>query len=530
MKLRQWSALLVLGLLFAATTQLLAQPDDGSTFLPLISKQTVDSTPAADRNQPTNQSSVLSCDAAGPIAYTGHGVFFDANGQAIQVTPAFIKSAQQCYLDILLQQADEQQRALFEQKQQQVLGGQPWNLRSELYANAALLAWLNQAVKPADADRTARQLKLLQQTLTSPSFSLDPSVSSDDARPFALSAALKNLLMAEGLVGGGEDSISAASTELSGAAYINQCAQAGVPIPPDWGTNQWVNRGSLTIDFLGSTPDAEVYTYESDAPEGLCIALPRSAGNTIGLLGIICLGRASSNACFWDNQENDQQVPIPKGTIVPLADFAGGAELFEGSGGVCTDCHAGENPFVIHPDTNLGLPNLDGLDLRSDEWYKPLVHSAWPQNVGPTNLLDGVSSPKGMCTLCHTQTMGGGRFPEPSTATPGYCGAVLSQARTRTMPPGNPGDPNYASHVGALLAACSNPPAPPCNGSIYVDAAHSGTGSGKATSPLRTISAAYDYACPGAQLHIEGGAYPETLPLAKQITLLRTGGLVTIGD
>lgn len=537
MKLRRFSALFVIPLLLAATAQLMAEVKDGAaTVSPLINSLSIDLTAEADSNRSTDQSNLFSCDENEPIAYIGHGALFDANGNEIQVTPQFINAAQQCYLDILLRQADEQQQTLFEQKQSSLLDGQQWDVCSELYINTLLLEWLVKEVKPADADQLLGKLKLLQQKVTSSNFLMDPSISSDDARPFEVPDDLEDRLSEEGLTGS-EGSFTVFSTTLGGAAYLNECRNAGVPTPPDWGTNQWVSRGVLTNEFISADIEAEVFTYQSNDPEGMCIALPRSAGNTAFLLGIICLGKTSSNACFWDNQQNDQQFDIPKGTVVPISQFAGGADLAGGAGGICTGCHAGENPYIIHPNTALGLPNLSGLPLKADNWYKPLVHSSWPQNIGPTTMLNGIQSP-GRCTECHTQSGAGGRFPEPSTDIAKYCnilkmsyhGGVSDGIPVRpTMPSGNPGDPNYAPQFAALLSACTNQPVPPCNGSIYIDAAYTGNGSGKETSPFRTIGEAYNHACAGAQLHMKAGMYTEVLHIRKNITLLSDGGTVIIG-
>jgi hypothetical protein len=161
-----------------------------------------------------------------------------------------------------------------------------------------------------------------------------------------------------------------------------------------------------------------------------------------------------------NNQEPGDSFPIQKGTVVPLSRFFGGADLDKDVGGECTSCHAGENPFVIHPGTVLGQPNLDGLPLRADSWYRPLVRAEGAQNPGPTDILDGVPS-SGRCTSCHTQGGPGGRFPSVSTALQGYCGIILPTAFQRTMPPGSPGSSAYRPHFDALMAACQQPPAPP---------------------------------------------------------------------
>lgn len=446
-----------------------------------------------------------------PIAFIGHGVMFDKNSKRIEVTSEFIEEAQKYYLDHLYEQADESQRSLFEEKQNQLFrSGKRRDTQSEALVNALLIDWLLEEVKPKDAGSLIGKNNLMKRAINSGK----------------LSQELTELLTDIDV----DDGVLRSSTFSGGINYINECTAAGVPRPPDWGSNLWVSKGELTNEFISAEFNAEVYVYDSDAPEGLCIALPRSSGNTITLLGIICLGKSTSNACFWDNQKNKMGFKIPKGTALPLTDFAGGADLFGGDGGICTDCHAGENPFVIHPGTVLGQPSLNGLDLNAANWHRPLVHPDWPQNPGPTNILDNVAS-TGKCNTCHAQGASGGRFPELSTELNGYCSAILGSAISKTMPPGNPSDPNYQAHIDALRTACNTPPGQPlCNGTIYVNAAHTGAENGASTTPFRTIRSAYDYACNGATLKIKGGSYSEILTMQKQINVLSVSGTVTIGQ
>ena len=453
-----------------------------------------------------------------PIAYIGHGAMFDKDGKEIQVTQEFIKEAQKFYLDTLLKQADENQIAMFEQKQKRLFSGQQWDDRSELYARSALIEWLINEIQHINADKIYGNLKLLGRKLTSPDFQIDSSIRSNNARPFELPDALKDLLFEEGLTGSEAGSITLFSTTLGGAAYLAECNNAGVPTPPDWGTNQWVSRGVLNDEFISASLEAEVFTYESSAPEGVCIALPRSQGNTISLLGIICLGKTSSNACFWDNQQNDQGFEIQKGTVVSINQFAGGGDLFAGSGGVCTDCHAGENPYVIHPNTALGLPNLSDLTLKADNWYKPLVHPNWPQNAVPSNV-------NGTCNICHVQNGPGGRFPNLSTQLPGYCGSVLQNAINRTMPPNNPGDPEFSEHANALLDACRQPD----KLVMWVDFSHNGNESGAPSEPFNTLVEGVDAISPQGQIFIRKGFSSETIKITKPLTLQAADGTVTIG-
>ena len=378
-----------------------------------------------------------------PVAYIGHGAMFDSNGKEITVTPEFGNQVQEFYLAALLRIADEKQRAAYERKRQKLLDGRRWDARSAFFIKSALIAGLAGEAPLANPGVLLGKTSLLNWKLLG---------------SFKPPRTLERMLADEGI---GTLGLMRSSTTAGGATYINECSAEGVPTPPDWGTGQWVSQGTLTDaqEFISVAAVAEVFTYQSSAPEGMCIALPRSNGNTIGLLGIICLGKASGKACFWDNQQNDQQFPIQKGTVVPLSQFAGGGDLDGGSGGVCTSCHAGENPYVIHPGTNLGMPKLGSLPLKADSWYDPMVHPSWPQNPGPTNILASVPS-TGQCTTCHTQTGIGGRFPKLSTALNGYCNTILPSAIARTMPPSNPNDPNYAAHANALKAACSNTTSP----------------------------------------------------------------------
>jgi hypothetical protein len=389
-----------------------------------------------------------------PIAYIGHGVMFDRNGNRIEPTPQFIAKAQAVYSKFLSDQLPDQQRQQFKSKSEKLFAGAEFDEQSRLIANSSLIDWEIQNVDAArveDLDRLAAKNNFLKWLLRSQLTPADQPLK--ERGEFKMPSLLQNRIDEAGL-----SEAVLKSTTLSGAAYIDECRNAGVPIPPDWGSNQWQSKGFLSTNFLGSasTP-AEVFVAQSTSPPGVSIALPRytsTAMTTINLLGIISLGQASSKVCFWDNQKNDVNFNISKGEAKPLREFAGGAELFEGSGGRCTACHAGENPFVIHPKTTLGLPNLGGLPLFANEWYQPLVHPNWPQNPGP---LVGTT---GACNACHTGGGEGGRFPQMSNIMLEYCGAVLGNAIKLTMPPGNPGDTNFAEHEKALETLCKSPPAP----------------------------------------------------------------------
>ena len=242
----------------------------------------------------------------------------------------------------------------------------------------------------------------------------------------------------------------------SNTDYQNECIFAGVPMPPDWGSAEWQNLGILNDEFASDSYTATVFVYNSNTPEGTCVALPRTytGSSEARFFGVICLGVASENACFWDESyvETSAQFRIQDR-------LAGGTDMPE-NGDQCTDCHAGENPFVSRPESS--VLSFNGFSTDTN-WYTPIgVHASWPQNPGPTNLLDNVdtsytswfSSQTGeSCIQCH-------QFPEVSQL-PGYCNSVLKESAQNTMPsetdPAGWSSPNgseYRNHVRALRQAC----------------------------------------------------------------------------
>jgi hypothetical protein len=369
------------------------------------------------------------------VAFTGHGALFDAQGNQVRATPDLILEIQRAYIDHLLDQAaDPEVGSAFDQKRDGVLADQDWSTADRIHANAALITWLIDRVQPAEAPRLASINTALARQLA-----FGRAAGPDKGS--APSAAMQRNLDGEALRS------PLAVTQASGQAYIDECKAAGVPIPPDWGHLDWKFRGILTEVFIPGG-QAEVFVFEDDSPRGVCIALPRTVGNTITLLGIICQGNDTSKVCFWDNAN------VPKGAPVPLVNFKGGKDL-EG-GDVCSDCHAGKNAFVVHPNTQVDL----GPIQKPNAWYEPIVPDSWPQNPGPTALLDGIPLGTGesACLACHKDTVAGG-LPEVSTELSGYCG-VFENAVKKTMPPGNPGAPGFEKHVQAIRAACKQPPSP----------------------------------------------------------------------
>jgi hypothetical protein len=271
-----------------------------------------------------------------------------------------------------------------------------------------------------------------------------------------------------------------------------------------------VSQGFIPRDQLFLVNESvEVMTYVSTSPVGMCIALPRSDdtnpadGVTVALDGIVCLGKrpspitGKSTTCFWDNQMNGSSFEFTKGTRIPIGwndpaqvspnptgrYMSGGAQLTSFNAGMCSDCHAGQNPFIVHPrnpvpprafgqpqfaaaETVLGKLSKPpfNMPMFGDTWYDPLVLASWPQNK---KRLNDAYVPAA-CVGCHAAGGSGGQLPHLSNELPGYCSRVLRQAIQvgvpHSMPQFTPGSAANDMDVKAIadLAASSANPTPFC--------------------------------------------------------------------
>jgi len=424
-----------------------------------------------------------------PIAYIGHGSFFDEKGKEIQISQAFVERAQAWYRADLLSGLDARRKREFAAFEQGLSKGVEMSGQTRLVMQQRTLEWLF-ANNPGhkDDDRTLGKLRALEYALTW-RLPEQPGQKFDRREEFKLDPAVAARLDAARVKTGGGIQLRSATLN-AGQAYINECMAARVPIPPTIGVLDpaglagWKSQGFIPIpdQFIGQgggPSPAEVRTYKSTAPAGMCYALPRYSDpskTTVGLDGVICLSAETSKVCFWDNQMAGMTFSFPAGTHIPIGVAnagidpmnryqAGGFELLGGAGGVCTDCHAGENPYITHPKSDLGggvlwetLRSIQALPTFAPNRYDPLVAAAWPQNqlsqAGPTV--------PPTCAGCHFKGSAG-RFPHLSNTLSGYCGTILSQAISRTMPPPPPpGNPGSQLAVGMAFrdAWCGLPPNP----------------------------------------------------------------------
>ena len=250
---------------------------------------------------------------------------------------------------------------------------------------------------------------------------------------------------------------SLSSGRSSDTRYIAECRQKGVPIPPDWSprSTAWVPHGNVNDangNILQPGFGAFVWTYTHPRVRGACIALPRADGGARGgLAGIICQSASTGHACFWDSRRRDDSNP---GASTPPLDWSSEilriAELKDamtltdidlngvnnsGGSGVCTDCHHGENVFVVAPDNPIWTKVLRTADLGAN--FTTRVEASTDMQGGrpryiPITGVGGASRagwsnafrPMTCGPNCHEQP--NTSFPNPPMPMPPSCGLTLA--------------------------------------------------------------------------------------------------------
>jgi hypothetical protein len=85
-----------------------------------------------------------------PIAFVGHGAFFDAGGKQVAPTPDFVARAQTFYRAKLLATLPQDKKSQFARFQKQLADEVPANGQAKLVVDQRALDWL-----AANVDRTA---------------------------------------------------------------------------------------------------------------------------------------------------------------------------------------------------------------------------------------------------------------------------------------------------------------------------------------------------------------------------------------
>jgi hypothetical protein len=375
-----------------------------------------------------------------PLVAVGHGAFLAPDGKQITPDLAFVTHAQHYYVRALRDGAGERATVAFDETRRII----DREVKDKILADAIYIDWLIEVLEPARAGALTqingalrwRYLDVLSKREWSP-----------DQRAWAgIGKDIAERLAAHGVK-------VQKSIAVGGPEYVRACAAAGVPIPPPVFSAGWTNRGALVNPFLSPGNTAEVMHFQSTNPEGACIALPRypPGSDRAELFGLICVGKQSRNACFFDNPNGTH---FQKNVPVAIDEFVGGVDLVANGQGECSDCHAGEDPYVIHPDN----PPFVGItsQIMPSGWYRPLVDPSWAQNPGPTSVLDAESSTR-RCDSCH-RAGSAGRFPDASSnVLGGWCGTVFGGAvgSGATMPPAGAGPKgDYTNHIKAISNLC----------------------------------------------------------------------------
>ena len=278
-------------------------------------------------------------------------------------------------------------------------------------------------------------------------------------------------------------------TNDASAAYLAACRNTyNIPVPDrviDLTSGWSESMHRVAHPFIRADLAAEVWSYETSA--GVCIAMPRLDGSgRAESLNMICMAN-TGETCFFAHKdtvdpedEEDKGFLIPPELVdaqnvplkgLPIEDFLGGTDLEGKPAGACSDCHIGENPFIIHPnDPAFHNPLLSQLSIFPSKWPTPIVPASFPGNPPPIEVLAPLS-PAGSsnCNPCHGVGSGSasaGRFAQVNSDHPGFCDLVLHPALSDvtegptftppTMPPGST-TTTHTSQTKWLFDACQSP-------------------------------------------------------------------------
>jgi hypothetical protein len=148
-------------------------------------------------------------------------------------------------------------------------------------------------------------------------------------------------------------------TVIADGDYLDACRAKGVPVPPDWtpSSSEWQSHGHLGTILLTPNPiegtpvdrhtSASVWSYAPPHGKGACIALGRSDGS----FQIICQSATTGYACFWGNDPASSLTNwTPETAEIRIASLRDPVQGFAPGAVACTECHRGNNAFLVAPD------------------------------------------------------------------------------------------------------------------------------------------------------------------------------------
>jgi hypothetical protein len=401
-----------------------------------------------------------------------HSRAFDKNMRLVALDEKNIPQQQEIIIQKLRSKLDADAQRIYDAVSKALMAKASDNAGRQNWARFVLIAGLNEKFKLADRNGTAvlniRLASLLSSKLKDPITAqmffkhqypdwmgrLDPAID------FQINPDVLGRL-------------------FPGYAYKQDCSNNGVPIPPPiklnadndlspTAANGWQiatrDAAQLLADSLpASLAQQQIHSYlePSQQPglankiskmyywypskksknQGVCIANPiiddpAAAEPRVTALGIICQSLTSkpvftsikpfkryrSHACFWDNNGSlDSTVShsFTDGSFLappePL-NATPNALLNLPDDNRCTECHAGDNAFVVMSgDMNdLALQKFDAAHPNSNihdhaNWFVPLVQADWPQNTFRSYSTGTATNPNDSanCGGCHNATFAG---------------------------------------------------------------------------------------------------------------------------
>lgn len=245
--------------------------------------------------------------------------------------------------------------------------------------------------------------------------------------------------------------------------YMKTCRAKGVPIPPDWSisSSDWVAHGDLGTILLtpnhlenvqpDETTFASIWSYAHPTVRGACVALGRSSGT----FEVICQSAETGYACFWRNDPFSPDTRWTRATSrVSLSSLRDPEQGFGNGTVACTECHRGNNAFLVAPDdptwatvlrpttprptfTTLVDPALASASPMTDQppthprsRFIPLGGNA----VALSNPLPTSQGCSGICHELHDEILKKGRTPEGYVRIPRPMGPNCA----RTSPDDDP--------------------------------------------------------------------------------------------
>ena len=144
---------------------------------------------------------------------------------------------------------------------------------------------------------------------------------------------------------------------------------------------------------------------------------------------MICAG-STGYVCFFDSLTGSALPPSSAGYWT--SQLVGGESLDGNGQGVCSGCHAGRNPAVVHPSDPVFMLMRDRINLDMvGAWHEPIVPSGWPENPGPLMAMPPPGAGEGSCyDNCHGIESGGAaKLPLFWQIPPElFCQSVLEEA------------------------------------------------------------------------------------------------------